>query len=162
MCNLCSKSWRVKLGLGVLSGVSSVVLVARVVGGVLKLGGEGGRSLTLMSLPCFVRIVPSTTRPSANGQPVFRRGLGFHITVTMGMWLWGSLFCCALLSLWLATVRNPVIRAPEKRLFSGSFGGGEDPLDIARSLANRSLISLFSAQDGSSGNGIGSQPHGGL
>ncbi len=40
-----------KLGLGVLSGVSSVVLVARVIGGVLKRGGEGGRSLTLMSLP---------------------------------------------------------------------------------------------------------------
>ena len=139
---MCSKSWRVKLGLGVLSGVSSVVLVARVIGGVLKLGGEGGRSLTLMSLPCFVRIVPSTTRPSANGQPVFRRGLGFHITVTMGMWLWGSLFCCARLSLWLASVRNPVIRAPKKRLFSGSFGGGEDPPDIARSLANRSLILL--------------------
>jgi len=71
VCNLCSKSWRVKLGLGGLSGVSSVVLVARVVGGVLKLGGEGGRSLTLMSLPCFVLIVPSTMRPSANGQPVF-------------------------------------------------------------------------------------------
>ncbi len=158
---MCSKSWRVKLGLGVLSG-SSVVFVAREIGGVLKLGGEGGRSLTLMSRPCFVRIVPSTMRLSANGQPVLRRGLGFHIMVTMGMWFGGSLFCCALLSLWLATVRNPVIRAPEKRLFAGSFGGGEDPLDIARSLANRPLISLFSAQDGSSGNGIGSQPHGGL
>ena len=159
---MCSKSWLVKLGLGGLSGVSSVVLVARVIGGVLKLGGEGGRSLTLMSRPCFVRIVPSTMRPSANGQPVFRRGSGFHITVTMGMWLWESLFCYALLSLWLATVRNPVIRAPEKRLFSGSFGGGEHPREIARSLSNRSLISLFSAQDGSSGNGIGSQPHGDL
>ncbi len=95
-----------KLGLGGLSDVSPVVLVARVIGGVLKLGGEVGRSLTLMSLPCFVLIVPSTMRPSANGQPVFRRGLGFLITVTMGTWLWGSLFCCALLSLWLASVRN--------------------------------------------------------
>jgi hypothetical protein len=117
-------------------------------------------SLTLMSLPCFVLIVSSTMRPSANGQPVFRRGLGFHITVTMGVWLWGSLFCCNPLSLWLAAVRNPVIRTPEKRLFSGSIGGGEDPSEIARSRANRSLISLFSTQDGSSGNGIGSQPHG--
>ncbi len=159
---MCSKSWRVKLGLDGLSDVSPVVLVAKVIGGVLKVGGEGGWSLTLMSLPWFVLIVPSTMRPSANGQPVFRRGLGFLITVTMGIWLWWSLFCCALLSLWLAAVRNPVIRAPEKRLFSGSFGGGEDPSDIARSLANRSLILLFSAQDGSSGNGIGSQPHGGL
>ncbi len=157
---MCSKSWRVKLGLVGLSDVSPVVLVARVIGGVLKLGGEVGRSLTLMILPCFVLIVPSTMRPSANGQSVFRRGLGFHITVTMGIWLWGSLFGCALLSLWLASVRDPVIRAPEKRLFSGSFGGEEDPSEIARSLANRSLISLFSAQDGSSGNGIGSQPHG--
>ncbi len=80
---MCFKSWRVKLGLGGLSGVSSVFLVVRVVGGVLKLDGEGGRSLTLMSLPCVVLIVPSRMRPSANGQPVFRRGLGFHITVTM-------------------------------------------------------------------------------
>ena len=157
-----SISARVKIG-GVGRTVSSsVVSVAEVFGGVKRHGGEGGRSLTLMSLPCFVRIVPSIVRPRANGQPAFRRGLGFHIMVTMGMWFGGSLFCCALLSLWLATVRNPVIRAPEKRLFSGSFGGGEDPLDTARSLANRSLISLFSAQDGSSGNGIGSQPHGGL
>ncbi len=79
------------MGLDGLSDVSPVVLVAKVVGGVLKHGVEGGRSLTLMSLPCFVLIVPSTMRPSANGQPVFRRGLGFHITVTMGIWLWGSL-----------------------------------------------------------------------
>jgi hypothetical protein len=85
VCSLCSKSWRVKVGLDGLSGVSPVVLVARVVGGVLKHGGEGGRSLTLMSLSCFVLIVPSTMRPSANGQPVFRRGLSFHITVRMGM-----------------------------------------------------------------------------
>ncbi len=74
-----------KLGLSGLSDVSPVVLVAKVIGGVLKVGGECGWSLTLMSLPCFVLIVPSTTRPSANGQPVFRRGLGFHITVTMGI-----------------------------------------------------------------------------
>ncbi len=75
------------MGLYGLSGVSPVVLVAMVVGGVWKHGGEGGKSLlTLMSLPCFVRIaiVPSTMSPSANGQPVFRRGLSFHITVTMG------------------------------------------------------------------------------
>ncbi len=107
-----------KLGLDGLWDVSPVVLVARVVGGVLKHGGEGGRSLTLISLPCFVLIVPSTRRPSANGQPVFRRGLGFHITVTMGIWLRGFLFCCNPLSLWLASVRNSVVRAPEKRLFS--------------------------------------------
>ncbi len=159
---MCSISRRVKLGLDRLSDVSPVVLVARVVEGVLKHGGESGWSLTLMSLPCFVLIVLSIMRPSANGQPVFRRGLGFHITVTKVIWLGESLFCCNPLSLWLAAVRNPVIRAPEKRSFSGSFGGGEDPPKIARSRANRSLISLFSAQDGSSGNGIGSQPHGGL
>ncbi len=125
-----SKSWRVKLGLGGLSDVSPVVLVARVIGGVLKHGGEGGWSLTLMSLPCFVLIVPSTMRPSANGQPVFRRDLGFHITVTMGILLWESLFCCSLLSLWLAAVRNPVIRAPKKRLFSGEVLGVERILRI--------------------------------
>ena len=136
-----SISAHVKIG-GVGRAVSSsVVLVAEVFGGVKQHGGEGGRSLTLMSLPCFVRIVPSTVRPRANGQPAFRRGLGFHITVTMGIWLWGSLFCCNPLSLWLAAVRNPVVRAPEKRLFSGSFGGGEDPLEISVSRSNRLLIS---------------------
>ena len=58
---------------------------------------------------------------------------------------------------------QPSDQSAEKEvIFGGSFGGGEDPPDIARSLANRSLISLSSAQDGSSGNGIGSQPHGGL
>jgi hypothetical protein len=98
-------------------------------GGFSCQGGRGGvetwwgRRLVLMSLPCFVLMVPSTMRPSANGQPVFRRGLGFHTTVTMGVWLWGSLFCCNPWSLWLAAVRNPVIRAPEKRLFSGKFWG---------------------------------------
>ncbi len=59
-------------------------------------------------------------------------------------------------------MRRSVIRAPEKGLFSGSFGGGEDPPEIAHSRANRSLISLFCAQEGSSGNGLGSHPHGGL
>jgi hypothetical protein len=42
------------VGVDGLSDVSPVVLVAKVVGGVLKHGGEGGWSLTKMSLPCFV------------------------------------------------------------------------------------------------------------
>ncbi len=55
-----SISARVKVGWVGRVDSSSVVLVAEVFEGVKRHGGEGGRSLTLMSLPCFVRIVPST------------------------------------------------------------------------------------------------------
>ena len=57
---------------------------------------------------------------------------------------------------------QPSDQSAGKEVIFRKFGGGEDPPEIARSRANRSLISLFSAQDGSSGNGIGYQPHGGL
>ncbi len=88
-----SISARVKVGWVGRVVSSSVVLVAEVFGGVKRHGGEGGKPLTLfMSLPCFVRIVPSTLRPRANGQPAFRRGVGFHMTVTIGIWVWEALF----------------------------------------------------------------------
>ena len=61
-----SISARVKIG-GVGRTVSSsVVLVAEVFGGVKRHGGEGGRSLTLMSLPCFVR--DSSINSEAKGE----------------------------------------------------------------------------------------------